>query len=425
MPGAKGAETPGDPPAPKDVDEQAAAQAHETSDEPTTTTPPVEPAAAVSAVTEEERLESLQSLFAEEVTGKAPAPSEPTPEADAEKTDEEKREGDTPSDAPTEEKPEDAPADPPADEKKPTEEAKAPEEDDLYDLVEEDKREKPRARKRIERLVSELKSAKPDIEVGRALKQLQKTSGLTDEETGFGLNVLAGIRRGDPKVIPLIEKTLNDLRTANKIAPPTPAEPEIPDIEPVTGPIPEELQNAVALGILTVEQAKQDAQNRVLRAKIEAAKRAKADAAAAAKARAAAPPAPSPNPSQQPPLGEDLAQVAAVNGQIDNWLKAQGVTDLQGHYKRLRDVLAKEAPDGIPERIPLTTRLSEVKAAHRAILLEDAAKKTTTPPKRPPPAPIRQTGRTPANPGAPPKDGSKPTPLADFYREEVQPRAKR
>lgn len=378
----------------KDVKAQEAEQVP-ASGEPTAT-PPVEPEAAESATTEENRLDDLKSLFAEELTEKAASEHTPTEEPETETT---QAEGDKPK----------APADPAAAEGDASKEEKPPVDEDPIELTDEDKREKPRARKRIEGLSRRLKEAQPEIEIGRAIKSLQKQSGLTDQETGVGLSVLAAIRRRDPAVIPMIEKSLEELRTHAGIAPPEPAQ-DIPDVEPLTGALPDDLQNSVALGLIPLAQAQRDAENRTLRSKIDLLKKTKAEKAAAAKQ-----PAAKPASTDAPP---SAAAEVAVNSQINDWLTSQGVKDLGGHYKRLHGVLLKEAPGGDPSRIPVASRIAEVKAAHRAILLEEAKTAPPKPPPKAPPAPLRQLGNRGPSTSAPPKKGNGFT-LGDAFAEEV------
>jgi hypothetical protein len=425
----KGAVTQSDPPADiKDVTKAApaAADAGATSDQRDTPAPPAGKEPSEGALPKEADQVSLRSLYREEVEEASPRDSEHAQASKKTTTSDEPDEGEE------QDQPEgDAAGDEPAADAQPkdgTDESKAEEADPAkeFELTDEDKKEPPRKQKRIQDLLSKLKEADPYLRTGRALDQLQKQSGLDNKELGFGVNVLAALKKGDPRVIPVIENALSDLYelTGQKREQPKAEAPEIPEPEPFKGDLPSELQLAVDFGAITEDRARELASLTEWRKKVAGAKQSAKDkeAQSAKEKQAEEERAKKARTDTDAAQRAHIAAVQEANQQVVDFLKAEKVGDLQAYFPRLRKHLEEDAPNGDPDQIPPAQMLLAAKAAHRAVQLEEVQSKakasTTTrvPAKTGNPPGVRQTGL--GNSASSAKKTA--STLRDFYREEAE-----
>ncbi len=205
-----------------------------------------------------------------------------------------------------------------------------------------------RERQAREAAVKEAAQHREQIEV---VDRFVKDSGLSNEQYHNGVNVVAAVTRGDPAALPVLEKSIADLRARLGVKAPEP-----PPVAP------------------TIDFAKL----RTLTAKIKGAKQAQ-------------PPAPvqtqepaKPQP-QQIPAGM-ISEEDAVNSSLLDFVQTEGVKGDQV-IPYLRSLIT-EITDGGKKPVAVRDRLRVVMAAHRA-----RQAKAQQPPAKPATAPLSGRGR--------------------------------
>lgn len=253
-------------------------------------------------------------------------------------------------------------------------------------------REKKDLAKERDTLKGQVATLQQETAVVQQLNQLQERYGLDDATLGHGIAYQARIVEGDPDMIPILEATIRDLRKVNGLPEPTAQAPAAAAPTTDATQLPQELQDAVDLGSMTLAQARSYAAAARGAAPAPAAQPAAsaADAEPESLMRAGAGAAAQAKAQQQ----ELLARSQKVSDQIATWLGKRGATDLQAAYERLIPILRESAPNRDHNQIPLDERFAAVVDAWTTLQAEDQRLAQESERQRhQPPTTTRQTSR--------------------------------